>query len=180
MGERVLNEDGEWVAGADANRRSISAASRFRFVFTIVAILGLGIVVCVAAFLLYFGEGAIRPEGSGPTLIVTAKELAQAYRNDPRQADARFKNRTVEVTGEVIAREQPGTHKLSIMMLDDASDVFVNCTVPEENQAQFEGIYPDAVVVIKGICKGTHSGPKMLRVEINNSELVRVVRWTRN
>jgi hypothetical protein len=182
MANRVLNQDGEWIDRSEAGTRSSSPSRRFpfRFALQVGAVAVLGMIAAACCLLLVFGEAAFRPAGSGPTVAVTANDLTEAYGSDSRRADSRFKNRFVEVSGEVIGREHLlGGHDVRIMMVNEAANVIIVFIVPEDNREQFDRIFPDAYIVIKGICTGAHSGSKMVQVEVMDSELVRVVRWTR-
>ncbi len=134
------------------------------------------VLVVGASYLLLaqFSGEPRQPAVGEEAIAVTAEELTEAYRKDPAAADKRFKDRFLEVSGEVMGVDNYGRKdSLHVMLLPELS---VNCFVPERNLAEFQGILPEDKAIIRGICIGKHPTAKILIVQLRHSSLVRVER----
>ncbi len=81
---------------------------------------------------------------------VTAATLQQAYATDEASANAKYLDKTLEVSGTVAGTEKNQDGK-TVLYLDDALSG-VGCTLREADAAVKEG----QAIVVKGFCSGSN------------------------
>jgi hypothetical protein len=99
----------------------------------------------------------------GKAVIVTAEALYEDFDTKPLEAENKYKNKVVEVSGKVHRVDRDRFGRLAVE-LDAAGDGLVRCEFPREAQAQIERLRPDQQVTIRGRCTGS-SGKTVVTIE---------------
>jgi hypothetical protein len=91
-------------------------------------------------------------------IAITAEALEREYDNNVVAADAKFKGRTVDVTGKVarVARNKPG--KLTIELDSEAGPPIECDFAAKDGQAQLGALAAGDTVVVRGTCRGRPDG----------------------
>lgn len=106
---------------------------------------------------------AINDDGA---LFITAGDLINAYQQDELASDALFKDRIVQVKGEVEKTSKPDAAKPWLTLIGDGTPgEKVRCSL-RTGQPAGKSILPGAVVQIRGSCGGMKLSVSILEGEI--------------
>jgi hypothetical protein len=110
-------------------------------------------------------KAAKEVQAGGNVVRVTAVEFARAYDQDDDRADARFKNKVLEVTGTV--EELDLTGETYTVVLKGIPDDSVNCEFAKDPnvRARLVRLKPGDTVTIRGKCLGGTSLEACVLVE---------------
>jgi hypothetical protein len=133
-----------------------------------------GILTFLIAGLLLLG--ACIPEAQavgGDVIIVSAGDLYSAYLKDEAAADARYKGRTLEITGEVlISRAIVVVDQYCIVLdsgLGEGSNTWgVQCFFEDNQDARLYKAEKHRIVTVKGRCDGLQQDVVMRDCEFIN------------
>lgn len=94
----------------------------------------------------------------GKAVTVTAVQLYKDFDENPLSADTKYKNKVVEVTGEVARVEKGGFRP--VIELQTEGNGIVRCEFenPREVEAQLEKVKVRQQVTIRGRCTGAQKG----------------------
>ncbi|HZZ77906.1 MAG TPA: hypothetical protein VFE62_05285 [Gemmataceae bacterium] len=129
--------------------------------------LALGVAVLV---LLFTFEPSEENDFGGPFIPVEAEVLARSYRENPTEADQRYKGKGVALTGKITgiggeftlradlkdvskiwnAKRSLG-YENAILFTDDLR---IFCVSSPKHESGFIGLAPEMVVRIEGVCEG--------------------------
>lgn len=113
--------------------------------------LGLSLaVIAVAVAIIFVWNKPHRDAASEKGTRVTAAALQQAYTTNEAAANARYLDKTLEVSGTVAGTEKNQDGK-TVVYLDDALSG-VGCTLRDAGAVVSEG----QAIVVKGFCSGTN------------------------
>jgi hypothetical protein len=99
----------------------------------------------------------------GPAVSVTAEKLFEDYDKNPLDADKKYKNKVLEVTGVVLRNDADAFGRTTIE-LDSTGDGIIHCEFPREAKNQTDKVKPKNKVVIRGRCAGV-SGKDKIKLE---------------
>jgi hypothetical protein len=89
----------------------------------------------------------------GPALTVAAEKLYQDYETNALSADTKYKDKVVEVTGEILKVNKDRFNRLTVD-LDAGGDGMIRCDFPRGTENQLEKLKAPQKVTIRGRCKG--------------------------
>ena len=113
--------------------------------------LGLALVaIAIAVAVIFVWNKPHRDASSETGLLITAAELQQAYAANEATANAKYLDKTLEVSGTVAGMEKNQDGK-TVIYLDDALSG-VGCTLRDADATVKEG----QTVVVKGFCSGSN------------------------
>lgn len=81
------------------------------------------------------------------SIEISAPELAEAFSNNEAEANKKYLNKAIAVTGTVSESEKNQDGKLVVILTGD-----VQCTMRDENEAVENG----ATIKVKGFCTGSN------------------------
>ena len=83
-------------------------------------------------------------------IITTSKELVKEFQNNEAASNAKYLNKAVEITGEVleVKKDQTGNNTLLLKSDDALSNVFVTLKGSDQK------IVAGSTITVKGICTG--------------------------
>jgi hypothetical protein len=88
----------------------------------------------------------------GPALTVTAEKLYSDYETNALSADAKYKGKVVEVTGQMLKFDKDRFGRLTVDL--DAGEGMIRCDFPRGTENQLEKLKPIQKVTIRGRCTG--------------------------
>ncbi len=109
--------------------------------------------------------------GAGPAntpTSVTAVQLAQDYRTlGPGEADKKYKDKILEVTGMVHAVANDAGNTISVVLSDERGmPIDVKCWFEGDDKALFAQIKPGRSATIQGKCEGRTSGVMLRKCKL--------------
>lgn len=107
-------------------------------------------VIALALAIIFVWNKPHRDAADEKGVRVTAAALQQAYAADEAAANAKFLDKTLEVSGTVAGTEKNQDGK-TVLYLDDAL-AGVGCTLREAGAGAQEG----QAIVVKGFCSGSN------------------------
>lgn len=128
------------------------------------------IIIAIVGIFIYF-SGAIAP--LSPAIPVKAEELTTAYIQNKANADKKYKNKTVEITGTLIAKSQfqnDQNYALVIYSRDEAGKTYsIVIDVDKKDVAKINTINEGDFVTVSGKCIGIvkQSDPKNIAIQIS-------------
>lgn len=125
------------------------------------------LIVAGAAIGLYFYN--LKPKDlskTNPDYIVTSSRLQEEFESDEASASAKYINKILEVTGEIISAEETGNGSWNISLQTGSDFSKVICTFPSvESPVVFEN---GKSVTIRGECSGF-----LMDVLLNNCRVIK-------
>lgn len=122
--------------------------SHVKKIVGIAAIFAVAIFAVIYYYVFIYSKKNHRNVVSEKSIAITAAQLAQAYSINEDSANKKFLDKTISVTGEVIAVQEDSLINVTLK----SNDAFINvyCTL-QSNQPR-----PDSgkTITIKGICTG--------------------------
>lgn len=94
----------------------------------------------------------------GKALAVTPQQLNDDYDENPINADRKYKDKVLEVTGKVTRVNRDKFGKSWVEFEADDSTALVKCEFARDSQDQLANVEARKTVVIRGKCKGKTSG----------------------
>ena len=103
---------------------------------------------------------------SRPDYVITSTVLQQEFESDETAASARYINKVLEVTGEIISAEDTGTGSWNVSMETGSDFSKVICTFPDvDDSAIFKA---GEQITLRGECSGF-----LMDVLLNNCQVIR-------
>jgi hypothetical protein len=128
-------------------------------------ILLLAIVAIGAGIYLY----TLKPQDlskARPDYVITSSDLLDEFESDEASASAKYINKILEVTGEIISVEETGTGSWNISLQTRSDFSKVICTFPSvETPSVFE---TGNIITLRGECSGF-----LMDVLLNNCNVIR-------
>ncbi len=118
-------------------------------------------VVAMAAVGFYFYNKGPENISNRKVLPVTAKELYQAYVEDPATAQDKFSGKALLVSGVIIKMDKNQQNETLVFLETNEENGYINCSM--QNAAV--GLKINEVVKIKGLCSGIGQGDADLGIK---------------
>jgi tRNA_anti-like len=125
-----------------------------------------GILALIATSGVYYVFNKPHAAAGSPDFFVVAKDLIDEFETNEDEANAKYLDKVVEVSGtvkEVIKKESA----YIILLGDSTSFSRVSCTLDKDEGAMAYGIQSGDKITIKGICTG-----RLLDVVLTDCNLV--------
>ena len=118
------------------------------------------IAIAVGVGYYFYNKGLRNIENATPDASISAEALYQAYIADSVNANKKFSEKIIAVTGVVTNISQNQQNKAIILLKTNQADASVNCTLEGEAANAKEG----DTLTVKGICNGLGAGDAELGI----------------
>ncbi len=120
-------------------------------------VIGLLSAVSIWYYAFVYSKNNHRDAAKEKGLVVNAPNLAEEYNNNEQNANAKYLDKTLEVTGVVteVGKNQDGNVTVALKTNDIMTTVF--CTLKDS----VARVKPEQTVIVKGICIGFTSDVKI-------------------
>ncbi len=110
-------------------------------------------LIVMAAFIFYFiNKPHTNVEGIKANVVISAENLYNQYSDNEVEADKRYQNKVVEVTGEVAAITKSNHHYIITLKAKESGGI--NCEMMVKDTNTLLKIKKNTVAVVKGRCIG--------------------------
>lgn len=102
-------------------------------------------------------------------VVLKASELYNEYSSNENQANTKYLNKIVEVSGPVAELTNNPDSSLTIILRDSSVDFGLNCNILKNNTKGLNKLQKGVIISIRGVCSGYNS----IEVALNNCALVK-------
>ena len=131
------------------------------------------ILACLLAFLAYqyFVYGSVTGE---IPIEISANEIALAYTENSSNANSKFKDKLVEISGEVVSKGQFSNSSnlyLSLKNYQNNTEVLIN--FPSDQQSKVNSIKYGDFITVRGVCIGIvdQDDPAEISIQIGGKSI---------
>ena len=108
-----------------------------------------------------------RDAANEKAIVTTAKDIFASYNKDEKEANAKYLDKAVEITGEIAETKTNQQGKMVCILKTDDPFFGVNCTFKQN-----ENLKVGQQVTLKGICTGYLTGADVIVIDcifVNNN-----------
>jgi hypothetical protein len=132
----------------------------------VVSLIGLIISVAWIGAMAYFVKDAQAMQAQeekdireGPAITVSAVELFGQYKGNQLDADQKYKDKVLELSGAVAqVATQEGIDKFTVELQTGEADETIDCNFKKDHKEELAKLMPGQQVTIRGKCKGKFRG----------------------
>lgn len=126
-----------------------------KFLIITLSIVGAGLLIGGGVVWYVFNKPQRNVEKEKPAFVMTAADLYAEYSSNEEAGNAKFSNKVIEVTGEIV-EITPGENETSIVLLDPMEGIScaLDSIIVADNKEKIENLNIGDEITLKGKCDG--------------------------